>query len=62
MTTNLLRLTDTVTIDTDDTLLQQEILKKIDEIRTALAQGQDYVLNTPRGQVVIHADPVKKSA
>lgn len=62
MTTNLLELTETVTKDTEDTLIAQKIRKNINEIRTALKEGRDYILDTPRGEIVIRANPAKKSA
>ncbi len=62
MTTNLLELTDTVTKDTEDTLVQAEIRKNYKEIRRALDEGRDYVLDTPRGRILIRAKRAEKSA
>lgn len=56
MTTNLLQLAETVTKDTEDTLIQEVILKNLGEIRRALADGRDYTLKAPNGaQIVIRA-------
>ena len=53
MTTNLLHLAETVTRDTEDTVVQAFIRANQNEIRTALEQGRECVLRVPNGAKIV---------
>lgn len=56
MTTNLLQLAETVTKDTEDTIVQEYIRANENEIRKALEEGRECVLQVPNGaKIVIRA-------
>ncbi|MFI5089483.1 MAG: hypothetical protein ACHP7P_05455 [Terriglobales bacterium] len=62
MTANLLDLTNVVTKDTEDTLLEAEIRKNHREILKALSEGRDYILKLNDRTVVIKAKKPEKIA
>ncbi len=53
MTNSLVNLTSAITKDSEDTVLEQELLKHREAILKALECGDDFVLVMPSGRKVV---------